>query len=91
VKAELPGEARYSAQGRVELALVRYRRIEPNPSRVSSRSGEQIVLVVVESVSVLSTRAEDTSVQWITLSSETRSSRLKRNILVIAFVYVFGK
>jgi hypothetical protein len=88
VKAELPGEARNSAQGRVELALVRYRRIEPNPSRVSSRSREQIVLVVVESVSVLSTRAEDASVQRITLSSATRSS-LKRNFWSF-FVYVLG-
>ena len=52
LKAELLSEAQNSAQGRVELLLVRYRRIEPDPGRISFRSGKQIPLIVIESVAV---------------------------------------
>jgi hypothetical protein len=66
LKAELLGETKNSPQGRVELALVRYRRVEPDPGCVSFRAGEQIALVVVESISVFPAVAEDAGVQWIT-------------------------
>jgi hypothetical protein len=63
LETELPGEAGYSPQGRIELMLVSYRRIQPDPGCVSFRTGEQIALIVVESVSVFPAVAEDAGVQ----------------------------
>ncbi len=65
LKAELLSEAQNSAQGRVELLLVRYRRIEADPGGVAFRSGEQIAIIVIESISVFPAIAEDAGVHML--------------------------
>ena len=66
LKAELLSEPQNSPQGRIELPLVRYRRVKSDPGCISFRSGKQIALIVIESISVFPAVAEDASVQRIT-------------------------